>query len=140
MKRFTPAHAGNTPKADINRNAYQVHPRSRGEYLIFITTTGGFIGSPPLTRGIRSYDSTICKLDRFTPAHAGNTFCNHHFQFLDEVHPRSRGEYYVNPLYIEAIQGSPPLTRGILQTVPMKRFRLRFTPAHAGNTPKIRAS
>ena len=51
------------------------------------------------------------------------------------VHPRSRGEYPV-PLWSgRFLQGSPPLTRGILVDEPSTYLYGRFTPAHAGNTP-----
>ena len=51
-----------------------------------------------------------------------------------KVHPRSRGEYSPagNFLFLEL--GSPPLTRGILFPQQWMKSRLRFTPAHAGNT------
>ena len=50
------------------------------------------------------------------------------------VHPRSRGEYPV-PLWSgRFLQGSPPLTRGILVDEPSTYLYGRFTPAHAGNT------
>ena len=78
------------------------------------------------------------------------------FQFLTQVHPRSRGEYFhrirkdflncrftpahagntpsSHPLQIPDL-GSPPLTRGILVDEPSTYLYGRFTPAHAGNTP-----
>ena len=53
---------------------------------------------------------------------------------MEEVHPRSRGEYILNVVLLKEVTGSPPLTRGI-QGYKIYNVRLcRFTPAHAGNT------
>ena len=85
---FTPAHAGNTPFSEKNNSCYEVHPRSRGEYPLFIHIVTDVPGSPPLTRGIRRVSSCVQIDLRFTPAHAGNTlkkalfyltFSNTHF-------------------------------------------------------------
>ena len=51
-----------------------------------------------------------------------------------EVHPRSRGEYPAECLEKWAVQGSPPLTRGIPTGQEAELRSARFTPAHAGNT------
>ena len=50
--RFTPAHAGNTKKCIEKQLWMKVHPRSRGEYHIFLLSGYDPVGSPPLTRGI----------------------------------------------------------------------------------------
>ena len=73
MKRFTPAHAGNTNiMVNFIRNC-KVHPRSRGEYQVGEPMWQQEIGSPPLTRGILYDRKGWARLIRFTPAHAGNT-------------------------------------------------------------------
>ena len=51
--RFIPAHAGNTLYSLLLVRHDSVHPRSRGEYAIFINWAGISFGSSPLTRGIR---------------------------------------------------------------------------------------
>ena len=51
---------------------------------------------------------------RFTPAHAGNTHVNAEEAGSLEVHPRSRGEYFLKKLALSVCKGSSPLTRGIL--------------------------
>ena len=51
---------------------------------------------------------------RFTPAHAGNTTTEADIVVPSKVHPRSRGEYARFRCKLSGIQGSPPLTRGIL--------------------------
>ena len=50
------------------------------------------------------------------------------------VHPRSRGEYFIAEKPSVAMEGSPPLTRGIHSYMAGICYRVRFTPAHAGNT------
>ena len=106
---FTPAHAGNTRLKLSVAFKCQVHPRSRGEYCVFVVgkciPTGftpahagnttmytlsppSYKGSPPLTRGIQAFTLCLQPLFGFTPAHAGNTlkkalfyltFSNTHF-------------------------------------------------------------
>ena len=51
----------------------QVHPRSRGEYTVFVVGCASFGGSSPLTRGIQVIDALDSDIGRFIPAHAGNT-------------------------------------------------------------------
>ena len=52
----------------------EVHPRPCGEYGVRLSEQKVHKGSPPLTRGIRT-GTTYCGPDqRFTPAHAGNTW------------------------------------------------------------------
>ena len=116
VSRFTPAHAGNTSGQKSALCSMKVHPRSRGEYQL--------------------YNVSLDMPTRFTPAHAGNT-CYFIYEFyIDEVHPRSRGEYIRYPCPAAWIRGSPPLTRGIRQSLAYTVPACRFTPAHAGNTSK----
>ena len=111
--RFTPAHAGNTESVPAMFLQAQVHPRSRGEYILEGKYFCSRIGSPPLTRGIHCYGDAVTYAGGFTPAHAGNTlFCAYRTWYM-EVHPRSRGEYLMWWQLLSLMQGSPPLTRGI---------------------------
>ena len=71
--RFIPAHAGNTQQEHISLMHQQVHPRSRGEYLIAYPLQCYQPGSSPLTRGIRLAGVLDGAGTRFIPAHAGNT-------------------------------------------------------------------
>ena len=136
-KRFTPAHAGNTLYVRYIALSIKVHPRSRGEYCSKRPRKWLSQGSPPLTRGIPLIHHHILCITRFTPAHAGNTWKNRSRARATEVHPRSRGEYTPAPNSLVKVSGSPPLTRGILLLSIIKHFVIRFTPAHAGNTPKL---
>ncbi len=116
---FIPAHAGNTVPYGHVPGLCQVHPRSRGEYDGVITSIGLNLGSPPLTRGIRSMCKRTCRPPGFIPAHAGNT---------------------CPPVFLNLlISGSSPLTRGILLHAVEISRSCRFTPAHAGNTESVPA-
>ena len=97
-------------------------------------------GSPPLTRGILLDAIEDIDLDRFTPAHAGNTNLLRQWLGFDGVHPRSRGEYVIRCQIFIPFKGSPPLTRGIHQKAACQPLSTRFTPAHAGNTIKNTAT
>ena len=111
---FIPAHAGNTVPYGHVPGLCQVHPRSRGEYDGVITSIGLNLGSPPLTRGIRSMCKRTCRPPGFIPAHAGNTFVQRNTCTGGQVHPRSRGE--IHRRTHKAIK------------------KVWFIPAHAGNT------
>ena len=71
------------------------------------------MGSSPLTRGIHP-DAILCtNVQRFIPAHAGNTAASSLLLAATKVHPRSRGEYKLSALNERQEKGSSPLTRGI---------------------------
>ena len=71
--RFTPAHAGNTHVNAEEAGSLEVHPRSRGEYLLTLHQTDPEPGSSPLTRGILKENEIYEIEGGFIPAHAGNT-------------------------------------------------------------------
>ena len=112
FNRFIPAYAGNSCSNAPVSATIPVHPRLRGE----LTSRGlpfmVVIGSSPLTRGTQFFRRSVCVIDRFIPAYAGNS--NDHFRPLRnfEVHPRLRGELRIFlPRSFIAV-GSSPLTRG----------------------------
>ena len=71
------------------------------------------MGSSPLTRGIHP-DAILCtNVQRFIPAHAGNTAASSLLLAATKVHPRSRGEYENPVCKLRQKKGSSPLTRGI---------------------------
>ena len=90
---FTPAYAGNTNSAWPMTPPGAVHPRIRGEYLIFSLEMSRVQGSPPHTRGILPYCAAGVIALRFTPAYAGNTAVLALGVKACGVHPRIRGEY-----------------------------------------------
>ena len=132
--RFTPAHAGNTHVNAEEAGSLEVHPRSRGEYLLTLHQTDPEPGSSPLTRGIRGPKPENVEKARFIPAHAGNTLFEIEQCILLGVHPRSRGEYGLLSVLLSRYSGSSPLTRGIHRLILQTDCLPRFIPAHAGNT------
>ena len=132
--RFIPAHAGNTKFDGCMPPFPKVHPRSRGEYrgVFFIPFFN--TGSSPLTRGILFEKVGAIGVQRFIPAHAGNTPLFPLLTNLNQVHPRSRGEYPIEHLSQKRSLGSSPLTRGIHAAEEQRADQVRFIPAHAGNT------
>ena len=73
-------------------------------------------------------------MQRFIPAHAGNTCLNSSRTASKKVHPRSRGEYDKAVTDQTHVMGSSPLTRGIRMFTASRIDRNGFIPAHAGNT------
>ncbi len=93
-------------------------------------------GSSPLTRGTQwSCDPWRCRR-RFIPAHAGNTSSAPPTRRYAAVHPRSRGEHAHIERIAEWEDGSSPLTRGTHAISAIAVGRVRFIPAHAGNTSR----
>ena len=90
---FIPAHAGNTSRKKEMAELAEVHPRSRGEYALFLLAVLPQPGSSPLTRGIPDGKYYVPDWARFIPAHAGNTIYYCWKIIAYQVHPRSRGEY-----------------------------------------------
>ena len=70
---FTPAYAGNTFFHFKSPCHAWVHPRIRGEYSSKTLPNTPVVGSPPHTRGIPFNGTINQRLNRFTPAYAGNT-------------------------------------------------------------------
>ena len=95
-------------------------------------------GSPPRMRGILHICATKVACDGITPAHAGNTVPVHPLRQGLEDHPRACGEYGLTSARRTAELGSPPRMRGIpIQHSASHQLR-GITPAHAGNTYKIK--
>ena len=73
---------------------------------------------PPLIQGIPLFHISSTSIHGFIPAHAGN-------------------KYFIAEKPSVAMEGSPPLTRGILRELLTLPDEIRFTPAHAGNTLSV---
>ena len=134
LLRITPAYAGNTPKVHLPLLKPWDHPRLRGEYRRKRKGTDYRLGSPPPTRGIHIDIPTVESVSRITPAYAGNTHHCIYIYYIREDHPRLRGEYLQQTLHALVELGSPPPTRGILDSRRVTGHMLRITPAYAGNT------
>ena len=131
---ITPACAGNTYAFIPLYGVCRDHPRLRGEYYQNMVNFQSRLGSPPLARGILCDNAHINKVDRITPACAGNTASGRtaRIPYLD--HPRLRGEYGDMSCNPQVVMGSPPLARGIPPRLQKLRINKGITPACAGNT------
>ena len=85
-------------------------------------------------RGIRDWLAEEIKVNGITPAHAGNTSYIASYIASNRDHPRACGEYSVDTLFLQRIQGSPPRMRGIPGWHDSEDSEGGITPAHAGNT------
>ena len=131
-QRITPAYAG---KRILNRSKLTIikdHPRLRGEKFSIRTFNLCLMGSPPLTRGKAPRDNLNKTLAGITPAYAGKRFFLRPLLFLEEDHPRLRGEKVAFIVICFVIQGSPPLTRGKVMIPFLISCTARITPAYAG--------
>ena len=110
--RFIPAGAGNTLPLTVAQAALLVHPRWRGEHLIFKRNALARTGSSPLARGTRRRPAQAKADQRFIPAGAGNTPTAADRNRPATVHPRWRGEHGARRVTGLAELGSSPLARG----------------------------
>ncbi len=133
-QRFIPAHAGNTTAAHRTCCTASVHPRARGEHRGRSTSRAALAGSSPRTRGTRGDARGFSSLQRFIPAHAGNTRHPPPPGAVSPVHPRARGEHKEAFGAGAADDGSSPRTRGTPGSAAGRAGLCRFIPAHAGNT------
>ena len=132
--RITPAHAGTTLPDAPSLSGLEDHPRSRGDYLCPKFFRSVISGSPPLTRGLLVSENSFSLSFRITPAHAGTTKIVVKKCRNVKDHPRSRGDYTNEVNCTTYPEGSPPLTRGLLNQISQVRQLWRITPAHAGTT------
>ncbi len=131
---LTPAYAGNTIRGYVQHEISWAHPRIRGEYSVLSDKRYDVMGSPPHTRGIHIADLNDDFGEGLTPAYAGNTDFAYQFVYVTQAHPRIRGEYKSRRCASYGGIGSPPHTRGILDSHHWSRRFTRLTPAYAGNT------
>ena len=133
-QRFIPAHAGNTPPFLPFSRLASVHPRACGEHTLMTLPSSKAIGSSPRMRGTLQSGQPLRLIQRFIPAHAGNTSTDWDWTAFSTVHPRACGEH-VMPLLIGVnLCGSSPRMRGTPLAPTQAPLSCRFIPAHAGNT------
>ena len=92
-------------------------------------------GSSPRTRGTGLFKYLPISIERFIPAHAGNSRHSVLRVRGPPVHPRARGEQRDELLHQKHTGGSSPRTRGTEGARPDRCSSHRFIPAHAGNRP-----
>ena len=129
-----PALAGNTRAHHLHRLPGEDHPRSRGEYAVYLEQNWYTQGSSPLSRGILPPQVSHILARRIIPALAGNTPRLMRPRAILRDHPRSRGEYLLLIAGGTALPGSSPLSRGIPTRYRPQRRNRRIIPALAGNT------
>ena len=132
--RYIPAHAGNTLASIHFAMIRSVHPRARGEHSENDRQIRESNGTSPRTRGTHPVAVFLDELDRYIPAHAGNTSPRPQCEHLGAVHPRARGEHITRLLITLPPGGTSPRTRGTLFDNFIASNRYRYIPAHAGNT------
>ena len=132
--RIIPALAGNTRPWRLARKLNRDHPRSRGEYTVYMYRSSPSRGSSPLSRGIPCHAAWPLLRLRIIPALAGNTRAAKRAPLPAKDHPRSRGEYLRITWKPAPRVGSSPLSRGILLTGGQQKSPEWIIPALAGNT------
>ena len=76
----------------------------------------------------------VATLTGITPAYAGNTRSLGKLARRLQDHPRLRGEHLINNYKTTFFLGSPPPTRGTLNSELKEIKKIGITPAYAGNT------
>ena len=115
-----------------------VHPRACGEHDQHNPGTVDHAGSSPRVRGTPGSHREVGRLCRFIPARAGNTGSDHNPMQLKTVHPRACGEHGLEGVEPIGAAGSSPRVRGTRRQGSGCGYVLRFIPARAGNTLRMR--
>ena len=111
-----------------------VHPRACGELSKSPEPMKAAHGSSPRMRGTLDRLVTPKIKLRFIPAHAGNSTGWLRARTAGPVHPRACGELITVSAAAVTTFGSSPRMRGTLRRQAWDHHRLRFIPAHAGNS------
>ena len=133
LRRFIPAHAGNSAIPCPASTWPAVHPRACGEQPPMSANWEKPCGSSPRMRGTEQRPAKVCRLARFIPAHAGNSQKSYARCAFCSVHPRACGEQASSPIGTFVSCGSSPRMRGTAGDPADGRGVVRFIPAHAGN-------
>ncbi len=127
-----PARAGEPTRAESQRPAKKVHPRSRGGAQSPVGSTREKGGPSPLARGSHSMNRALLSSLGSIPARAGEPSSRREFQHLGRVHPRSRGGADAQGRRARAWQGPSPLARGSRRSRDPPHQRAGSIPARAG--------
>ena len=138
VRRFIPAHAGNRSWIIVGPLHAVVHPRACGEQM-WPRCGGAFcMTSSPRMRGTDAASSLYTSVRRFIPAHAGNRESPMAARIARAVHPRACGEQPFRKSISCSNLGSSPRMRGTDADRSHDTQGMRFIPAHAGNSPRLR--
>ena len=134
LRRFIPAHAGNSHARSHRPSGLPVHPRACGELRSSTWSRVFSAGSSPRMRGTQCEMRAYALGQRFIPAHAGNSANCCQLRCPLSVHPRACGELQAARRSSRCAFGSSPRMRGTLSNHCIFVRYLRFIPAHAGNS------
>ena len=132
--RITPACAGNRSIKITFRDNAMDHPRVCGEQPLGGVPQGCLQGSPPRVRGTACILRRWCRIDRITPACAGNSFAARSSARASKDHPRVCGEQPRAAAAETVLSGSPPRVRGTGIGGGREHGSHGITPACAGNS------
>ena len=136
--RFIPAGAGNTWSWWKPTVPVAVYPRWRGEHRSPSRVVYVIVGLSPLARGTPHRAGIPRGFWRFIPAGAGNTYQRYQPRFPSPVYPRWRGEHCLYICRSVVVIGLSPLARGTPAHYMGEINAIRFIPAGAGNTLRLR--
>ncbi len=130
----TPALAGTTARPGSAASPATEHPRAGGDDDPDENDSTLQTGTPPRWRGRRSSAATNAPRSRNTPALAGTTHRTEPASPSSGEHPRAGGDDTRVEPPCPPLRGTPPRWRGRPVRGPLRRDRLRNTPALAGTT------
>ena len=130
---FTPTRVGNIHHGDYAIVDPAVHPHTRGEHHLVLSSMILLIGSPPHAWGTWAAAGLQPGLPRFTPTRVGNILPERIEADCWSVHPHTRGEHVAESIGIAKISGSPPHAWGTCPHGFTNRQSPRFTPTRVGN-------
>ncbi len=136
-RRIIPACAGKRIFWALLREAFQDHPRLRGEKVRSLNALVPTAGSSPLARGKAEQAPWPEAQPGIIPACAGKSPVASSTYSSRTDHPRLRGEKR-HPLARHAsVSGSSPLARGKVEIQPANLPAYRIIPACAGKRPAL---
>ena len=136
--RIIPACAGFTGWGTGAAGCGGDHPRMRGVYGDYWVAIHSWVGSSPHARGLRYPPQLPRPERRIIPACAGFTVCGVHPRRDAADHPRMRGVYMDEEIYVLGQGGSSPHARGLPSAECTRGVTPRIIPACAGFTGRRR--
>ena len=138
LPRFSPAGAGNVAARRLSTKLSPVQPRGCGERMRMNASSTIGNGSAPRVRGTLPLHAGGGRIDRFSPAGAGNVVRKVFVKTAQPVQPRGCGER-LRPHPCRMLRcGSAPRVRGTSGTAIGGADEGRFSPAGAGNVARTR--